>query len=78
MVVVEPKVKLLLGRPLLSKLKPKELQKMGTQYQGLFDENDVSLKYNLIKRPLEVILIKPIVFTVQRLLQFISYFRDLI
>ena len=41
-VIVEPKVKLLLGRPLLSKLKPKELQQMGTQYQGLFDENDVS------------------------------------
>ena len=41
-VIVEPKVKLLLGRPLLNKLKPKELQQMGTQYQGLFDENDVS------------------------------------
>ena len=39
---MEPKVKLLLGRPLLNKLKPKELQQMGTQYQGLFDENDVS------------------------------------
>ncbi len=42
MVVVEPKVKLLLGRPLLSKLKPKELKLMGRQYQGLFDEYDVS------------------------------------
>ena len=42
MVVVEPKVKLLLGRPLLHKLKPKELKQMGRQYQGLFDEYDVS------------------------------------
>ena len=43
MVVVEPKVKSLLGRPLLHKLKPKELKLMGRQYQGLFDEYDVRL-----------------------------------
>ena len=42
LVTVEPKVKLLLGRPLLNKLKPKELKQMARQYQGLFDEYDVS------------------------------------
>ena len=75
MVVVEPKVKLLLGRPLLSKLKPKELQKMGTQYQGLFDENDVSSKYDLIKRRLEVLL-KP--SHIYRPKTFIIYFYAVI
>ena len=42
MVLVEPKVKQLLGRPLLNKLKPKELKLMGRQYHTLFDEYDVS------------------------------------
>ena len=42
LITVEPKVKLLLGRPLLNKLKPKELKQMARQYQGLFDEYDVS------------------------------------
>merc|ERR1711981_1269616 len=55
MVAVEPKVKLLLGRPLLNKLKPKELKLMGRQYQGLFDEYDgPPMNIKLESEPLEV------------------------
>lgn len=55
MVLVEPKVKQLLGRPLLNKLKPKELKLMGRQYHTLFDEYDgPPMNIKLESEPLEV------------------------